>query len=216
MSKENFRDWNPRRDINTGYVDGTGAKQVWTIGNRWNNNEIKILRKFHNIKKSELLSKIPNRTWISIGHKINRLGLKRKVIYKINKISKIDWSYLAGLFDGEGAFYIGQSKGKFRPYITITITDKKFIQDLHNLLGCGCIFLCKSKMRPKWKDAWRIDLVRKNLMEQFLINIKPFLKLKNKHAELLLQFLKTENQDKKSEIYNKIKTLQRGKRGADD
>lgn len=32
--REKFRDWNPRRDINTGYVDGTGAKQVWTIGNQ--------------------------------------------------------------------------------------------------------------------------------------------------------------------------------------
>jgi len=32
--KEQFRGWTPRRDINTGYIDGSGMKQVWTIGNQ--------------------------------------------------------------------------------------------------------------------------------------------------------------------------------------
>lgn len=34
MSKEKFRDWNPRRDINIGYVDGSGVKQLWTVSNQ--------------------------------------------------------------------------------------------------------------------------------------------------------------------------------------
>jgi hypothetical protein len=34
MSKEKFRDWNPRRDINIGYVDGSGMKQFWTVNNQ--------------------------------------------------------------------------------------------------------------------------------------------------------------------------------------
>jgi len=32
--KEQFREWNPRKDIRTTYVDGSGNPQIWTVGNR--------------------------------------------------------------------------------------------------------------------------------------------------------------------------------------
>jgi hypothetical protein len=113
-------------------------------------------------------------------------------------MSKLTASYLAGYIDGEG--YLGiipnSHKPSYRAVLKVASVNEEIIDWLKESYG-GNIW--KRKFHDNSKDAYTWDLSGKNLLP-FLEKIKPYLKIKNKQAELLIRKEKIKSEKQK---YNK-------------
>jgi len=100
-------------------------------------------------------------------------------------MSKLTASYLAGYLDGEGYFGIipVYKKKSYTSKIKVASVDKEIIYWLKNSYG-GNVW--KRKFYDNSKDAYTWTLEGKNLLP-FLEKIKPYLKIKRKQAELLIE-----------------------------
>jgi len=100
-------------------------------------------------------------------------------------MSKLTASYLAGYIDGEG--YLGIipncHKSSYTAKLKIASVDKEIIDWLKDSYG-GSIW--KRKFHNNSKDAYNWTLEGKNLLP-FLEKVRPYLKLKKKQADLLIQ-----------------------------
>jgi predicted transcriptional regulator len=103
--------------------------------------------------------------------------------------------YLAGLLDGEGYFGLmkrggtnhGYQRKSYQPAIKMAFTDKDaeilyFLKDKYG----GYINKSKAKGNKKSSTQWEIK--GKIHLKNFLPSIIPYLILKKKQAELLLEF----------------------------
>jgi intein/homing endonuclease len=109
----------------------------------------------------------------------------------VHKLTKVEWAYLAGLFDGEG--YI---RYKFGPiskrrresaenYMTISNNYKPVLVRLKSKLGEG--FIVKSKPKnPKHKMRWFLKFSSRPTF-RLLSHLAPYLQIKLEAADLLLQ-----------------------------
>ncbi|SRR5579885_397140 len=103
-------------------------------------------------------------------------------------------SYIAGIFDGEG--YVGiirhQSENDFwpcfMPRFVVAMTDKESIDWLKQETGIGAVSRVEAKGNRKDSYHWRLRICE---MREFVPLLVPYLKLKRRRAELLLEFLKT-------------------------
>ncbi len=111
-------------------------------------------------------------------------------------MNKLKASYLAGLIDGEG--YIGIMKHKryddltknhYREVIKIANTDKKLIEWLKNSFG-GDMEERKWKNGENYKTAYCWSKKYTNT-EEILRKIMPYLRVKKKQAEIVLEVIKT-------------------------
>jgi len=140
-------------------------------------------------------------------------------------MSKTTAPYLAGFVDGEG--YLGILKIKkgekkdwssanahyFKPVIKIANTDKAIIQWLYDSYG-GSFEMRLGKGNSKTSYCWSLKSVYQ--LEKFIRAIKPFLRIKQEQATILLEFIKTVNKglplkhhtnEKREELYTKIREL---------
>lgn len=124
-------------------------------------------------------------------------------------------AYLAGLLDGEG--YIGlarakRSKGVYkgsnyayaRMVIAMTSPILNIVQEEYNV---GKIYPLRPSKNKKHKDRydWHIH---SNECRSLLPLVIPYLKIKQKQAELLLEYLKLADHKNKSELYrNKVNEI---------
>ncbi len=108
-------------------------------------------------------------------------------------ISKLDRAYIAGFLDADGSIYVQLKPNKTYKYkfqVAVNIAfyqsakEKRFMYNLLNLIGKGYIRERKDKI---------IEYIigDENSIVDFLEKIKPFLKLKKKQANLMLDILKT-------------------------
>ena len=111
----------------------------------------------------------------------------------MNDISDLDAAYIAGLFDGEGTLRIFPAHRKKSKKIQIVMqtttrigmTDQRIILWLKWCIGTGNIHVRPAKGRNKsvftiyWSIKPATELMRR---------ILPFLKVKRRHAELLLNW----------------------------
>ena len=107
------------------------------------------------------------------------------------KMSKLTAAYLAGLIDGEGTIsvypYIRKDRDNqiyYKPNFSLTLTDKRMIEWMKSSFG-GYIWT-KRQDNPKWKDSYRWSLSNSDLNE-LLIYVHPYLRLKKKQCELVLE-----------------------------
>ena len=108
---------------------------------------------------------------------------------------------MAGFVDGEGTVTIVKQIRRNRPsptyhaYARIDNTDKHSLSIFATYYG-GKIYLKKEKRRDlmgnKWADAytWQCPV---STTRRFLTDLLPFLRLKNKQAEIVLQFIDNKN-----------------------
>lgn len=123
--------------------------------------------------------------------------------------NKLNLSYIAGFFDGEGCISLSLSGLR----LIITNTDRSILEDIKFYFnGRGQI---TSKMRTvkdrATKPCWQLIYWNKQA-EKVLIILAPFLRQKEEQARLALQFQKTymnRNKGKKmtEEVLGKRKML---------
>lgn len=110
----------------------------------------------------------------------------------------MDWSYLAGFFDGEGSIILD---GK-RAIVVFGNTDEEVINQIRHFIepfvGCRNIYVEK-KRNPKHKTFYRLDIYNWFGTRQILEKMLPYLIIKKQRAEEAIEWI-----DKKEWGYNRI------------
>lgn len=102
-------------------------------------------------------------------------------------------AYLAGIIDGEGCVYIYTRKTRdnytdFFPRLQLITTSKDLHDWIHSIFG-GMVFARKIS-NPKWKPRFEWYTTR-NLLDKILWQILPYLVIKKRQVEILIEFRKT-------------------------
>ena len=114
-------------------------------------------------------------------------------------LTPVEAAYIAGILDGEGCLFARKvtSRGKvsIQGGIAVAMTSKAFLEELCRMTGVGKLTiqpvnLAKSE---KWKPLWRWDISQQALIP-LLHQVKPYMRLKQKRAELLLELAELKRQ----------------------
>ena len=135
-----------------------------------------------------------------------------------------NWSYLAGLFDGEGCIHVAKvdyhgkgtahSEYGYRLDIHITMTHEPVVKWL--VANFGGVYYGSSwntEHNPKWKPAYRWVPKGKKNKEELLLGILPYLIVKRSIALVGLEFLRLTGicPEKREAFFQQAKLLtQRG------
>lgn len=131
-----------------------------------------------------------------------------------------DWSYLAGLFDGEGCIHIAEVTYRDRPYglqlgyrldMHITMTSREIVESL--VREFGGVYYHQPAQNAKWNDAYRWVPKGKRNKEELLLGLLPKLRIQKKHeaAKIALEFLRLEGicPEARKELSDKCRLLTR-------
>jgi len=114
-----------------------------------------------------------------------------------------NFAYIAGFIDGEGSIgltkmhqkYEGKEYDKivYYPRLTISNTNKVALEWIQRVLGGGHIHVSRQKGKimgkwPKKGDVFYFAMYKRDMLITVLTKIIPFLHVKKKHAELLLEW----------------------------
>lgn len=117
----------------------------------------------------------------------------------MNNTTELQKSYLAGFIDGEG--YIGitfqrkketkisSATPRYHPFLIIVNTNKEILDFIKDIIGEGKVYIGK-KSNGRWKESYQYKLTKADNLEEILTAILPYLKLKNRQCEVLLDFIK--------------------------
>jgi len=103
-------------------------------------------------------------------------------------------SYAAGIFDADGCFMITKHKRDrfsptYLPSMKIAMVEKEAILSLVEDLGYGTILKEGArKSRPTSKDMYIWYLRSKGVIQKFLEELIPYLKIKRDRAQFLLDY----------------------------
>lgn len=174
----------------------------------WTEAEIDLLRKYYLTSDISSIQKLfPNRSWRAILHKANRLQYGgTPIIHRFRPVSIPDLSlekrcYVAGIIDGEGtitiAFYRPVKKDKIMPnmmpIILVSNSNKDLIDYLHPLLLGSTIKTAKeTEIR---KTVYQIQIAKLLDVEALLTQILPYLVIKKRQAELVLEYCALRKKD---------------------
>jgi hypothetical protein len=141
-------------------------------------------------------------------------------------ISEVDFAYAAGLIDGEGHIAATSRKGKSRgrsvstkgkPYahldsrISMSLTVKEPLDWLLEKFG-GTVYFKKAPKNKNWKDQWTWVAMGNDNKSALLKGIIPFLKIKQRQAILLLEYVQLErfgSTERRQEIISLCSKLNR-------
>ncbi len=109
-------------------------------------------------------------------------------------------SYMAGIMDGEGTFYIGNYSGNrkngdkhYQTLIAVATTDKSLMDWLHNTFGGGVrAYTPKQMSKNSRKQVFRW-CATSNRMLHICEIIFPYLVIKRRQAEIMIEIRKTFN-----------------------
>lgn len=114
---------------------------------------------------------------------------------KINKMSKCQLAYIAGILDGEGCIAIskkkcrdGTAKGiQYRLYVSVANTDLKMIKFIKQTTGVGSIYKIKRNCE-RHKTAWRWNLWSIQASD-LLRDVHSYLITKKNQAKIGIKFI---------------------------
>jgi hypothetical protein len=118
-------------------------------------------------------------------------------------MSDVQQSWLAGFIDGEG--YIGLTKQikresrkqapgyYYHPLLIVTGTEKDTITHLQSLTGCGQV-VTQPRPQQGHKTAYQWKLSKYNDLLNIFMQIKKYLKIKQKQCDLVTQFITARQQ----------------------
>lgn len=112
----------------------------------------------------------------------------------------MDWSYVAGILDGEGSIMIKTHKNHnrtisyFTPVIAIVNTSYDMLEAVQEFIGCGHIYVKKNdtpsaKAFGKYhmRTYWRLQIASIPEVEYVLNKVLPFLIIKKDKAQAALE-----------------------------
>ena len=114
-----------------------------------------------------------------------------------NQRQAVLWAYLAGLIDGEGSFVIQKtavekihksSKSKtpkYLAYFCIGMVNKEPLDLIQETIKAGKVY---EECVPDRRSIWRIRFAGRLSLMPFVRNLLPYLIVKKKQAELMLDF----------------------------
>jgi len=130
-------------------------------------------------------------------------GIKNKTI-RGKKFSSLEQAYIAGLVDGEGCINIYRINTKKVPKWILSISIYNCDFNILNWLykRRGGYLQKRGKRKKKWKQnyAWKISA---NDAMEFLQDIKKYLRIKKRQAELAIKF--QTKQSRRLRGYSRIK-----------
>ena len=202
----------------------------------WTEDEEDCLRRgYPYLSKDELLKSLPKKRWRGIRHKALQLGLKYDAdkFYKRNwkkfemdKLSDVDKGYLAGFMDADGSITVKKAvdtrvkRTYYAPLISFYNTDAKLMSKIRDIVQFGKMYKGKRK-DPKWKPKYTYNVGSINGVKQILSQITPFLCLKQRRAELVLELIAIKESSKNAndnprviEIFQEVRDINMKKRGA--
>lgn len=98
-------------------------------------------------------------------------------------------AYLAGIIDGEGCFYIQRPGGKTHTLrLFVMNTSKPLIDYLYRSYGGWQYSRKKENSTWKTRHEWFVD---RDIIDELLPLIHPFLIIKKEHCEIAMDFRKT-------------------------
>lgn len=180
----------------------------------WSDNEISVLREFFMASsKEDLLQRLPERTWKQITHKGRNMGLRKKRLRfrTVGSFIETERAYIAGIVDGEGSITINITRCRWSPLISVINTYEELIDWLVPCFHTNKLPLKSPKGNRKryvinvWK-TWDVIAILEQIM--------PYLIVKKRSAELVLEFCKLklfnlsgEPTSRDYEILKEIRTL---------
>lgn len=137
-----------------------------------------------------------------------------------------EYCWLAGFIDGEGSLGLNKEKDPrkgenyfvYRPALQIVNTNKEVMEWIYNFIGEGDFRILLRK-EENHQLNYRFMLRKQSSLLLLLRRILPFLKLKNLHAQMLIEYIKNRQSSPKkgwynpyniiqiNKIFNKLKTL---------
>lgn len=100
----------------------------------------------------------------------------------------MDWSYIAGFFDGEGNFHITSLPRGIYVICRIYGDSVEAFQEMINFMGFGKVYYRKKGLRVP-----ELNIHKKEEVKKFLDNILPYLIVKRNHAKFILENYKFDN-----------------------
>lgn len=97
----------------------------------------------------------------------------------------MNWSYIAGFFDGEGCI-THNDKGV---RLVITQTNFKVLEQIRKFVGFGFI-IKPTKRKMHWKDSWVYYIAKQKHIYSFLRSVLKYLVVKRQLAEKTIPKLK--------------------------
>lgn len=108
--------------------------------------------------------------------------------------NETDKAYFAGYLDGDGTILFSvvktsrTHKGVYlRPYVALISKDKPLLEGLQSIMGGGLVSFIYKDSREK-KLCYTIRILRHESILRFLTDITPYLKLKRRQAELMMEY----------------------------
>lgn len=112
----------------------------------------------------------------------------------------MDWSYIAGFFDGEGCVtysrpHIGGKIYKQYPYLTFSNTNKDVLVRIQEFLvsnNIRCIlnsFSRKHRLALGWKECYTLNIYDKHSVQECIYGMHPHLIVKALDVEWAMELL---------------------------
>jgi hypothetical protein len=120
-------------------------------------------------------------------------------------VGKEKIAYLAGIIDGEGCIYLGESKGKFNSTLTVEmacISVPKWIQD--NFGGSLYSRIRKDRFKTMW--MWRVS---SKVAANILSDCYDYLVEKKLEADIFLKFTSVVQYHQKIKLTNNDLNIRR-------
>ncbi len=171
--------------------DCTKILQYLDIGSIMKWEQIQIAKQF--IKLNNLQNLEPKK--IEMREEMRKLNKSYKKTHN-KPYEKINWDYLAGIFDAEGCIYLRNNNDVFKfGYIKITqANDFQLLEHIKTFVGHG-----KTADKCKWMTE------KKEFAIWDLEQIVHLLIVKKYQAQLCLEFLKSTDNNRKKDIFYLIK-----------
>jgi len=168
----------------------------------WSRQETNFLKSHYLKFTTQDIAKALNRNYSSVKAKIEKLKLYSQAI-KANKLttklSKTERAYIAGFIDGEGNIgvslvYRDGLPAHGTPIISISNTDRKVLEWIASKVNRArwikkFVHVYKQPGRnPQHRDFYVLDISSRLRLEPLLKAILPYLQIKKKRAQVLLEF----------------------------
>lgn len=192
----------------------------------WTLEQIRFLKEnYKNMTDKELALKL-GRSPFAVQAERSKLGLLKKSLGDITKpsremsLSEVDKAYLAGLIDGDGSIILSlyhYPRGAIGIHsqiscaISVRSANKEFAEEVMCMLG-------GRRIKEVDENYYEVIISRQADILQLVEALLPYLRLKRKQAEIMIEFCKERLRDLKHrrnapytpkcfELVQRIKTL---------
>lgn len=163
----------------------------------WTEKQISFLRENYLIMTDKELSSKLGRSAAATQAKRSQLGLKKTHFGDITKprqdlsLAEVEKAYLAGLIDGDGSIilsfyqYSTGAKGihsQISCAISVRSANKDFAQEVMRMLG-------GRRTKEIEENYYEVIISRQADLLQLMEALLPYLRLKRKQAEVMMEFL---------------------------